>query len=161
MRLAITGHRPEKLTLPLGRIALHIGQVYEDLNPEFIYEGQAPGIDLIAALAAWRGKIPYEAVLPFAGHRSMMKTAFWQDMWSTAGSHAERVEVLSDSETYPGHWCMHNRNRYMVDHADEVLAVWDGGESGGTWSTVKYARSKKKPVHILNPNTLEFTIATD
>ena len=41
--------------------------------------------------------------------------------------------------------CLRKRNRYMVDHADTVLAVWNGGPSG-TGQTVWCARETGKPV---------------
>jgi len=37
--------------------------------------------------------------------------------------------------------CMDKRNRYMVDHADFIIAVWDGRPSG-TGKTVTYARGR-------------------
>ncbi|MFR9253761.1 MAG: SLOG family protein [Oscillospiraceae bacterium] len=39
--------------------------------------------------------------------------------------------------------CMDKRNRYMVDHADYILAVWNGCPSG-TGNTVRYAHKKGK-----------------
>ena len=52
------------------------------------------------------------------------------------------------NETYaPG--CFHQRNRYMVDKADCVIAVWDG-TPGGTGYTVAYAREKGVPVTVLD-----------
>ena len=37
--------------------------------------------------------------------------------------------------------CMMRRNRYMVDHAQRIIAGYDGSP-GGTGSTVRYARSR-------------------
>ena len=42
----------------------------------------------------------------------------------------------------------------MVDHAEIVLAVWNGSPSG-TGQTVWYARETGKPVWIIRPDTLE------
>ena len=53
----------------------------------------------------------------------------------------ERV-VVSENYT-PG--CMMKRNRYMVDHADLVLAYLKKS-SGGTYNTVKYAVSEGKEI---------------
>ena len=44
--------------------------------------------------------------------------------------------------------CMQQRNRYMVDHCDLLLAVHDG-VSGGTQSTLTYAFSHQINVVIL------------
>ena len=49
--------------------------------------------------------------------------------------------------------CMDKRNRYMVDHADYIIAVWDGKPSG-TGKTVMYAQSKGKVIIKVNPATL-------
>ena len=49
--------------------------------------------------------------------------------------------------------CMHKRNRYMVDQADFIIAVWDG-RPRGTGRTVQYAQRQGKPVTIINPKTM-------
>lgn len=49
--------------------------------------------------------------------------------------------------------CMDKRNRYMVDHADVLIAVWDGSPSG-TGKTVRYAHQQGKSVITINPRTL-------
>ena len=54
--------------------------------------------------------------------------------------------------------CMQKRNRYMVERADLVLAVWDGSPSG-TGMTVTYAHSLGKAVWTLDPNT--FSVAVE
>ena len=40
------------------------------------------------------------------------------------------------------------RNETMVEIADEVLIIWDG-KSKGTTYTVRYARSKNKPITVI------------
>ena len=44
------------------------------------------------------------------------------------------------SETYTPN-CMQRRNRYMVDHASLLIAVFDG-QSGGTRNTIQYAMER-------------------
>ena len=56
---------------------------------------------------------------------------------------------------------MHRRNRYMVDKADLVLAVWNGICSGGTWYTIQYARSLKKPIRYIMLDGIEKMHGTD
>lgn len=36
------------------------------------------------------------------------------------------------------------RNRYMVEHADRVIAVYDGREKGGTVKTIRFAHQFRK-----------------
>ena len=64
------------------------------------------------------------------------------------------LECAIPYERQAAYWSEPLRNRYMVDHADIVLAVWNGGPSG-TGQTVWYARETGKPVWILRPDTLE------
>ena len=47
--------------------------------------------------------------------------------------------------------CMHQRNRYMVDNSDVLIAVYDNSEGGGTAFTVNYAKSKDKAIVYLIP----------
>ena len=50
--------------------------------------------------------------------------------------------------------CMDKRNCYMVDHADFIIAVWDGRPSG-TGETVTYARGRNgKSIIVIDPVTL-------
>ena len=45
--------------------------------------------------------------------------------------------------------CMRQRNRYLIDHAAYLLAVYDGSGVGGTAYTVTYATSKEKTVIVI------------
>ena len=60
----------------------------------------------------------------------------------------DRVITLQERYTSG---CMLARDRYLVDHADGLIAVYDGGSEGGTAYTVRYARQREKPVYILTP----------
>ena len=40
------------------------------------------------------------------------------------------------------------RNKKIVDHADRVVAFWDG-RSKGTLSVIKYAEKTKKPCEVI------------
>ncbi len=50
--------------------------------------------------------------------------------------------------------CMLERNRYLVDHAACLLAVYNGEWRGGTAMTVRYARKLERKIIVLNPNTV-------
>ena len=48
------------------------------------------------------------------------------------------------------------RNEYMVDHADLVVAVWDGvKEKSGTWNCIRYAHRHSKEMIFINPSTMQ------
>ena len=48
-------------------------------------------------------------------------------------------------------FCMHKRNRQLVDGADFCVAYYNGRSGGGTDYTVKYAESRGVPVINLYP----------
>ena len=64
-------------------------------------------------------------------------------------------EVLLQTRYTPD--CMEKRNRYMVDHADLLIAVWDGRPSG-TGKTVQYAQQQGKHVLMIDPKMLTLKI---
>ena len=83
------------------------------------------------------------------------QAAYWSEpLRNRYFSIAERCdkETMLQRQYTPD--CLRKRNQYRVDHADIVLAVWNGSPSG-TGQTVWYAKKTGKPVWILRPNTLE------
>ena len=51
-------------------------------------------------------------------------------------------------------YCMFQRNRYLAENADVLLAVYNGCKRGGTAYTVKYAKSTGKEVRIIDPEAV-------
>ncbi len=43
-----------------------------------------------------------------------------------------------------------HRNRYMVEHSDRVIAVYDGREKGGTVRTIRFAHQMKKELREIS-----------
>ena len=144
-----TGHRAEKL--PWGynendhRCRRLKRTLYDTL--EAVYEsgfhrficGMAEGCDLyfceaVLALREDHPDITLEAAVPFAGQAEHWGTAQRQQYESLL-SRCDTVTVLQEHYS-PG--CMMKRNRYMVDHADLIIACYDG-KSGGTLNTLRYA----------------------
>ena len=48
---------------------------------------------------------------------------------------------------------MQERNEWMVNNCDVLIAVWDG-TSGGTANCVKYAESLQLDIRRINPKEL-------
>ena len=115
----------------------------------------ALGVDLYAAeiVLELRKEFPaitLEAVIPCANQSSK---------WSRQEVvHYKKIlkqcdqKIVLQKEYTPD--CMAKRNHYMVDHSDCVIAVWNGKNSG-TSLTVRYAATKKLPITILHPSTLD------
>ena len=49
--------------------------------------------------------------------------------------------------------CMLDRNRFLVDHAPALLAVYNGEQRGGTAATMRYARKMGREIIVIDPIT--------
>ena len=148
-----TGHRPSKL--PWGydetdprclalkrRIADAVSAAYEGGYRHFLC-GMALGCDLyfcecVLALRDRHPDVTVEAAIPCPTQA---------DRWPPDQRRRYRALVdACDEETLVSNtysrFCMLRRNRYMVDHASLLIAVFDGSP-GGTRYTVQYALSRR------------------
>ena len=145
--VAITGHRARDLTNSVY-VETQLGHAYNDLRAEKVIQGMCDGVDLIAGRTAYLNHIPYIAVRPWATHSVPQE---WKHMYDQALLHASHVEVINESEVYPGPWVYPTRNHWMVDRAGVVVAVWNGSKTGGTYATVQYAQKKQRPIWRIDP----------
>ena len=157
-----TGHRPEKLPwgaderdprcLTLKRsMEREIEALYREGYRHFI-TGLARGSDLYFAEAALAVKENYplltlEGAAPFRGQADR-----WAEKdrlrWQAVLEACDRQTVMQEGYD---RGCMHRRDRYMVDHSDLILAVFDGSP-GGTRYTLDYAMRRRLEVRLLDLN---------
>lgn len=145
--VTITGHRPEKLS-DERYVLTQLQNAYIDLDAGCVIQGMAAGVDLLAARAAFRSRVPFKCYVPWKGHSSPRDH---QSRYMAALEFAEDIVYCSDSLTYPGPYIYQVRNERMVDDGDIVLAVWDGSP-GGTKNCVQYALKKGVPVYRIYPD---------
>ncbi|MBR5534281.1 MAG: DUF1273 family protein [Ruminiclostridium sp.] len=158
---AFTGHRPGRL--PWGadesdprcmalkeRLAQAVEEAYAAGCRHFLC-GMAQGADLyfgeaVLSLRDRRPDVTLEAAIPYAGQA---------DRWAQADRN-RRQDILDrcDYETVVQHsyspGCMARRNRYMVDRANRLIAVYDGNPQGGTFQTLHYAMQKCLTIAIVD-----------
>lgn len=157
-----TGHRFDKLTglgkdiyrrpavlqqcqANLDRLA---GHFLERFEAGLAISGGALAWDMAVGRGAKARGIPYVAVIPFVGQESRWAAA-QQRMYRELLDDALAVVVVSDG-AFSGAK-MHRRNEAMVDHADRVLALWDG-TAGGTGHCVNYAlRQRVRVSNVWRP----------
>lgn len=156
-----TGHRPEKLGFERGgagetelknRISGAILRLIQERDARHFISGMALGVDTYAAQSVLKMRelypdITLECAVPCRGQEKRWKKED-RDVYAEILSRADRVTVLQEHYTP---FCMQLRDAYMVENADIVLAVWDGGASGGTAYTVKCAEKLGKPVVVIPP----------
>lgn len=161
MTCCYTGHRPNGFPWPYEkdkkRQALYEKSLHERIE-SYITErgvtdficGMALGADTDFALSvlSLRKKYPYirlHCAIPCRTQTRQWNTseiARYNDILK----HATSTVVLSEHYT---RGCMFERNRYMVDNSDYLLAIWNGSRKGGTWYTLNYAQKRHKPIEIL------------
>ncbi len=163
---AITGHRPTRFKFKYNENDSRCKKLKKRLKEQFVelYQqgvrrflvGGALGVDQWSGEILLRLKlepayqdIELVVVLPYPGHderwdkRSKKRLAFLIEHSMeciTVGEKAWRESFIQ-------------RNRYLVDHADCLLAVYDNERSmrSGTGMTVRYAKKKSMAIILLHP----------
>lgn len=160
MKVAFTGHRPNKLghdyvlNSPLIQWIkveilklLNIDEITPPAKDLHIITGMALGIDTLAALTAIQYNIPFTAAIPFVDQEKMWSN-YHQHLYNSILAKAQVKEIVSEGN-YAA-WKMQARNNWMVDHSDVLIAVWDGTD-GGTANCINYAKKKEKQIYYINP----------
>ena len=147
----VTGHRDipaEQISNVKKSLEREIEQALEDGFTCFI-SGFADGIDLlfaeiIAERIANNPALKLIAAIPYQRQLDTLKKS-------------ERTKALIDlcteinvaaEEYHPNVYA--KRNRYMVEHSDRVIAVYDGREKGGTVGTIRLAHTMKKELREIS-----------
>ena len=165
-----TGHRPQSLPFGFNENDARCAALKKALREQIIHliekenvthfiSGMAIGIDMYAAeivlgLKASYPGITLESAIP-CENQAEKWTEEQRDRYFDIAAKCDK-ETMIQCQYTPD--CMHKRNRYMVDQADFIVAVWDGRPSG-TGKTVQYAQRQGKPVKIINPKTLDIESA--
>ena len=165
---AIIGHRPTRFKFKYKENNTGCKRLKKRLHDQFIslYEqgvrrfmiGGGLGVDI------WSGEIllklkeqpEYDGielivVLPHPDHDARWDQRSKTRLASLLSQSAECVTVgmQVDAESY------YKRNRYLVDHSDCLLAVYDNDRTvrSGTGQTVQYAEKLGKPIILIHPDT--------
>ena len=166
MVCCVTGHRSGGFPFSREEYALKYLVYTEQIRKHLLslicegycsfYTGMAEGADLDFAeiVLDLRDREEYDitltAALPYPVRPVIRETDYHRKRDEIL-SDCDRVDVVS-SQYHKG--CMQKRNQYMVDRADLVLAIWNGKQTGGTWNTIRYARSRRKEIRYIMLNEI-------
>lgn len=162
-----TGHRPQKL--PFGYDEDHPDclRLKEVLRDEILLKiqngctgfmtGMAMGADIWCAeiVLEFRKQFPRKnitltAVIPYK-NQAASYPADYLKRHALLLQNADAAVLIGENYA-PG--CMQKRNRYMVDNAGCLIAVW-GGAPGGTGETLRYARKKGLDIVLIHPGSAQ------
>lgn len=158
-----TGHRPQKFPFEYGGDNERFTAYLRELKSKIEYainglkithfiSGMALGVDLdFAEFVLYFRDTEHKAVTLECAVPCPNQTTKWAEKdkarYNEILKRADTVTLLSDRYTRD---CMLSRNRYMVDKSQMIIAVFNGIEQGGTWYTIKYAKSKNKTIEIID-----------
>lgn len=158
--VCFTGRRPQKLPWGYNELDERCIELKRKLDEKINWaissgathfiSGMALGVDMWAAEIVLEKKkagcpITLEAAIPHK-HQPAKWSLMNKTRYNNILKECDNVTVISEKYTYS---CMMQRNCYMVDKSDCVIAVLDD-YSGGTGKTVLYARSKGLDIEIIN-----------
>jgi len=113
-----------------------------DAGYDLFLSGFAVGADRLFARLVLEvqdeNPVRLEAAIPYAGQLNSTDKEF-QFLLTRCSA----VTVVCEQYTPD---CFFIRNRYLVDHSDAVIAVYDGRQRGGSFYTIKYAKSVGKKI---------------
>ena len=151
-RCCFTGHRPEKLCRSAAGIKEDLEAAIRTAAAEgftTFVTGMARGVDLWAGEIVIRLKAEMPELKLIAAHPhpnfAQRWDADWQALHAFVTANADHEVTLSKG-FHPGAYRI--RNRWMVEQAQLLISVYDGGP-GGTASTVRYAERRGVPIRSL------------
>ncbi len=159
MFCCFTGHRPQSLLdsredseyiINLkNAISLEIEKAISDGFFDF-YTGMAQGIDTFAAEEVLKKQEKDNRIKLHAAIPCEMQANSWN---KKDKERYQRILDKCESITYVSrHYyrgCMQQRNKFMVDNSERIIAVWNGENTGGTAFTIKYATKNGKEIHLI------------
>lgn len=161
---AFTGHRSEKLGFRWDETDPGYKQLKQKLFCEILgltregvsifISGMAQGVDQLAAeiVLSLKDVVPDRNLQLWAAIPYDRQALSWSPKdkarYNAILEKADKVEYISH-DYYNG--CLQKRNRYMVDNATHLIAVYDESRGGGTKYTVDYARKKGLNITIIEP----------
>ena len=162
---AFTGHRPSKLPwrydetdsrcVALKAVLMEQITLLVEAGVTQFLSGMAEGTDVFCAeiILALREKNPaikLHCILPCTAQAEKW-SASSQELYRSILEQADSVVYVS--RAYHKN-CMLDRNRFMVEHATTLLAVYNGVPRSGTGATVNYAKKMGRKIIVINPITL-------
>lgn len=162
--VAFTGHRPRKFPwrydeldprcVALKAVLTEQITALADAGITQFLSGMAEGADVWSALSVLalqekNPKVKLHCILP-CREQADKWTASSQDLYRSILERADSIVYVS--RAYHKN-CMLERNRFLVDHASALLAVYNGEWRGGTAATMRYAQKLGREIIVIDPIT--------
>lgn len=158
VKICGTGHRPQRLSSKFGfnyespgwtRVIDKVRDYIVGNKVTHVISGMDLGFGIALAIAVIQLKnigynIHLEAAVPCRN-----QDRFWSEyskyVYTKILERCDEITVLAEEYSSK---CMMNRNTYMIDKADIVLALWDGKYFGVTYDAIRKAHALNKTVVV-------------
>ncbi len=141
---SVTGHRVIKNDINISVLREVFIKLINDGKDTFLI-GMAVGFDTVCFKILQELKEYYNiklvACIPCLDQDKSF-TCSQREVYKKILNDADEKVLVSENYTP---YCMHKRNAYMIDNSDTLVAYLRE-EKGGTFNTVKYAKSKNKKI---------------
>jgi hypothetical protein len=152
MRLGITGHQ-KRPSIDWAWVELELDAALARLGAiDYAYSSLATGADQVFGQVALRRGIKLIAIIPLQNYERFFEGES-RRVYEQLLQQADVVRLPGDANPEKAFFIA---GTYIVDHVDQLIAVWDGKPAqgfGGTADIVSYAKSHKVPVLHVDPGT--------
>ena len=151
MIIGVTGHQ-DRESIDWTWLQTELLALLSELRPSSVLSALAAGTDQMFAAVALQLGCRLVSVLPFEGYEDL----FEGDSRRMFRFLREASDVERLSLNMPDEQAFLEASRYIVDHCDVLVAVWDGEPAeglGGTADVVSYARSRARQMFWIEPRT--------
>lgn len=153
LTVSFTGHRPEKIVSPFVENSEEVNSIKLELHNAIVRAiddgyttflcGMAMGVDIWAGEIVLGLKRQFKnlsliAVVPFP-QQSNTWPQEWRIRFRNLLEKSDEVVMIADQYDPD---IFFERNRYLVDHASRLIAVYNQEKKGGTAYTVRYAKQQ-------------------
>jgi len=151
MIVGFTGHR--ELERPEKQVAKALIKYINKIQPAKAISGMAIGFDQLAARVCIHLGIPLIAAVPAKEQPNFWPLAAIKNYFKIL-ARADSIVFVDTVKAYSDPndnfiQKLFNRNYWIVDNSDRIVAYYRGTGRGGTASTVRYTIAQKKKLSIM------------
>jgi len=161
---AFTGHRPAKLPWRYDETAAECVRLKEVLTTQIMELARAGTTDFLSGMALGVDMYCAEIVLalreenPTLRLHCILPCREQEVKWNLSSQKRYHAILARANSTFfvrqdYSDTCMLERDRYLVEHACILLAVYNGTRRSGTGATVHYARRLGREIFSIDPLT--------
>jgi hypothetical protein len=149
--VGVTGHRLFRVTSAITQsVDLVLGEILKAFSePYFFYSSLAAGADLLVArraLVILQARLVALLPMPLLDYQHDFTVNSWKELNSLLQYAYETIELPTQMTRKAAYLAA---GRFMLDHIDVLVAIWDGQEVrglGGTGQVVTEARQRCIPL---------------